>query len=212
MMFKEKIYLVVAVGTDIGKSFLVENLCRILPNSSAVKPIETGFDEGDNNSDSARILAALGFAISKKNLGEISPWRFSEAASPHFAAKNLGKEISFLEVKDFCQKKILAAKNRDQFFFIEAAGGLMTPINLQKTFLDLAAELKIPILLVTANYLGSISHTLCAIEALKSRKILVEKIIVNEALPSPLKPCESVSETIENFSGIEVITMKNLIS
>ena len=66
-MLKEKIYFVAAVGTDIGKTFLVENLCKILPKSSAIKPISSGFDDDSYESDCAKILSALGLENSKNN-------------------------------------------------------------------------------------------------------------------------------------------------
>lgn len=210
-MLKEKIYFVAAVGTDIGKTFLVENLCKILPKSSAIKPISSGFDDDSYESDCAKILSALGLENSKNNLDSISPWRFEEAASPHFAAQNSGTEIDFEAVKNFCHKKITEAEKENKFLFIEASGGVMTPINYDKTFLDLAAELKIPILLVTANYLGAISHTLCAIEALKTKKVVVEKIIVNENLPTDQKPSFTINQTIENFSAITTVSLKQFL-
>ncbi len=186
-MLRGKIYLVLGIGTDIGKTHLVENFCKILRQKkisvSAIKPVVSGFAENDQTSDPARILTALGLEISQKNLDSISPWRFAKAASPHVAGK-----INFSEIKNFCLEKILQARALDQFLFVEAAGGVMTPITEDKTFLDLASELEIPTLLVSANYLGSISHTLCAVEALRSKKIFVEKIVVNESCQSYLKP------------------------
>ncbi len=222
-MLKEKIYFIVGIGTDIGKTFLVENLCRNFPSAMAIKPIISGFKDDDENSDSAKILSVINNSqISLKSpferlrmtskLDDVSPWRFEEAVSPHFAAKNSGTEINFSDVKNFCQEKISLAKTNNQFLFIEAAGGVMTPINDEKTFLDLAAELKIPTLLVSANYLGSISHTLCAVTALKSRNVAIEKIIINEDLPTRLPPSLSPNQTIENFTKIEVISLKNLLA
>ena len=209
-MLKEKIYFIAAIGTDIGKTFLTENLCRILPNVMAIKPIASGFRSNDKNSDPVKILTALNLKISQKNLDEIAPWRFEKAVSPHFAGK-----INFAEVKKFCAKKIAQAKEENKFLFIETAGGVMTPLTDKKTFLDLIAELKIPVLLVSSNYLGSISHTLCAVQALKNKKIKVEKIIINEhflgqkkdSLANNLK----VAMTIENISGIKTITLQNFL-
>lgn len=194
-------FLIFGTGTDIGKSFLVENLCRILPKIAAIKPVCTGFDDADKNSDPARILTALGLEISKKNLDEISPWRYVETCSPHFVKE----EIDFDAVKNFCLKKIFNTNNKT--LLIEAAGGVMTPINNQKTFLDLAEELRIPVLLVAGNYLGAISHTLSAVEALRSRNVSVKNIIVNELVESKYL----VAETIKNFSGIETTTMKKFL-
>lgn len=194
-------YLVLGTGTDIGKSFLVENLCRISQNITAIKPVCTGFDDDDKNSDPARILSALKLEFSKKNLDQISPWRFAEPCSPHF----IKDQINFDEVVKFCQEKISEHKNKT--LLIEAAGGVMTPITDQKTFLDLADELKIPVLLVCGNYLGAISHTLSALEALRSKNIAVKTIIVNELNESKF----SITETIKNFSKIETMTMKEFL-
>ena len=87
-------YLILGTGTDIGKSFLVENLCRILPQVTAIKPVCTGFLHSDKNSDPARILTALKLEISEANLNEISPWLFSEPCSPHF----FDEQIDFFAV------------------------------------------------------------------------------------------------------------------
>jgi dethiobiotin synthetase len=201
-----KAYFITAIGTDIGKTFLVENICKTLPNAMAIKPIASGFCDGDEKSDSAKILKALSLENSLQNLNLITPWRFLEAVSPHFAG-----DINFEEVVKFCQQKIVAAKNANKTLFIEAAGGIMTPINNYKTFLDLAAELKISTLLVSANYLGSISHTLCALEALRARQIVVEKIILNDELPTVTKSTHDLLETLKNFSQVEVVLMKNFL-
>jgi dethiobiotin synthetase len=194
-------YLILGTGTDIGKSFLVENLCRILPEVTAIKPVCTGFLYSDKNSDPTRILTALNLEISEANLNEISPWRFAEPCSPHF----LDEQIDFFAIRNFCQKKILETGKKT--LLIEAAGGVMTPINNQKTFLDLATELKIPVLLVAGNYLGAISHTLSAVEALKSKGVVVKRIIVNEREESKW----SIVKTLKNFTGIEAVPMRELL-
>ncbi len=213
------IYFIAAIGTDIGKTFFVENICTILNKQkrkvAAIKPIASGFIKEDSNSDSAKILKALDRDISQENINSITPWRFEEAISPHIAAKNIGLEIDFLEVVNFCQAEILRSKKENSFLFIEAAGGIMTPINKDKTFIDLAFELKIPVLLLTANYLGSISHTLCAIEALKNKKIFVEKIIINDFLSNQKNSFisnEEMIKTIENFSKISAILLEDYLT
>jgi dethiobiotin synthetase len=210
-------FLVVAVGTDIGKTYLVEKLCQKRNSIKAIKPIASGFDDQDLNSDSARILTSMSQEINIKNINQISPWRFKEAASPHFAAENIGKEIDYLEVLKFCSQSIsqaISQTNSNQTLLIETAGGIMTPINYKKTFLDLAADLKIKVLLITANYLGSISHTLSVVECLKNKKIFIEKIIVNQNLPLILaeKKCQKINQTIEKMSGIPTTDLSDFIS
>lgn len=210
-MLKDKIYFIAGIGTDIGKTFTVEKLCKTLKNSSAIKPIASGFSDNDQMSDSAKILHSMGISHSSQPIDSITPWRFRDPISPHFAAEEASKTIDFMEVKAFCLQKIEQAKKDNQFLFIEAAGGVMTPINHSKTFLDLVAELHIPTLLVSANYLGSISHTLCAYNALSSRGVNVENIIINQGLPTIDESVRAIDQTIQNFSGVTTLTLEEFL-
>jgi len=199
-------FFITATGTDIGKSFYLQKLCREFKarrlNFSAIKPIISGFNIKDENNDSALILKALDLPNSKENLNKISPWRFKAAVSPNVAARLENKKIDLNEVINFCQNHINLAKESGTNLLIEGAGGIMTPINNKATYLDLMKALNIPVILVTGNYLGTISHTLTALEVLYHHKITVAKIILN---------CKDASidyqqnlENLQNFTGIEI--------
>ncbi len=188
-------YLIAGIGTEIGKTFFIENFCRFVKSRnqeiSAIKPIISGFDAKDQNSDSARILNSLGREFSIKNIDEISPWRFAKPVAPCFAISSSVEinpnsvlfeksgEINFEKLVEFCQKHIDFAKSKKQFLLIETAGGIMTPITFSQTFLDLSFRLKLPVLLISANYLGAISHTLTAIHAIKSQGLEIAGVFIN---------------------------------
>ena len=176
-------FFITATGTDIGKTFILENICRqLLKNGkkvTAIKPIISGFQDDDPSSDSAKILTILGLDLNQKNLDSISPYRFKAPLSPNIAANLENKNIDFEELVKFCQNKIDQAKQNNSYLFIEGAGGVMTPINNDKTFADLISELKIPTILVVGNYLGTISHTLTSIKAMQAHNIKVSQIILN---------------------------------
>lgn len=220
LLLNEKQYFIASIGTDAGKTFLVENLCHIALQKQqeilAIKPVISGFIKDDKNSDSSKILQALGLENSLENLESISPWRFSEPISPNFAAKLEKREVNFAKLTNFCTKKINIAKKNDKFLLIESAGGIMTPISDKKTFLDLAIELKLPILLVSNNYLSSISHSLCTIKAIKSHNLTIKNIIVNQNAkinkdnPSLLEQ-EQVIKIIESFANIETLSMEKFL-
>ena len=54
----------------------------------------------------------------------------------------------------------------------------MVPINNEgDLYIDLIQQFKLPVILVSMHYLGSINHTLLSIEALKSRNIQIEGIV-----------------------------------
>ena len=181
-------FFITATGTDIGKSFYLQKLCQEYRAKKqkfhAIKPIISGFDFEDNNNDTALILKSLELENNLKNLDKISPWRFKNPLAPNIAASLENKEIKFEEVVNFCQKQIKLAQGSAINLLIEGAGGVMTPITNNHTFLDLMKILQIPVILVTGDYLGTISHTLCAIRALESENIKIAKIIFNQKDPN----------------------------
>ncbi len=179
-------YLIASTGTDLGKTYFISEICKYLLKNNisceAIKPVASGFVDGDLASDSAKILQSLNQNISSKNIDKITPWRFEQPLAPSVAAKMAKKNINFIELVEFCQKNIKRSQKNDNFLFIETAGGIMTPINEKYNFLDLAEALEIPVLLIVGNYLGTISHTLTAIEALKARRIQLAKLIINSKI------------------------------
>ncbi len=200
-------FFITATGTDIGKTFILEKICRKLIKDGqkidAIKPIISGFKDDDPNSDSAKILKILGQDLTKNNLDKISPYRFSAPLSPNIAAALEHKNIDFSELIKFCQDKIIEAKKNNNYLFIEGAGGVMTPVNDHKTFADLIFELKIPAILVTGNYVGTISHTLTTIKALQAHNIEIAQIIFN-CKDSKIGAAENI-KTLRNFTDVEII-------
>lgn len=216
-MLKSKIYFVAAIGTDIGKTFFVTKICQSLRDKKkmvlAIKPVASGFFIDDLASDSAKILQSLDIEITPQNIAAITPWRFEAAVSPHLAARFEGRQINFDEVVDFCKSKIATAKNNDEFLFIEAAGGVMTPLCEDKTFLDLAKELQVPILLVSASYLGSISHTLCAIASIRGSGLEIEKVVINDydKICDSSLSADDMIEAVEKFGRVRAQKMAQVI-
>jgi len=178
-----KIFFITGTGTDVGKSFYLQKLIKYYKKNNikfnAIKPVISGFDINDHENDSSLILKSLNLNINIENLNKISPWRFKEPVSPNIACKLENQEINFDDIVEFCQNSIKYAKNNNQNLLIEGAGGIMTPINDQFTYLDLMKSLKIPVILVTLSYLGTISHTLSAIKCLEDEDIEINRIILN---------------------------------
>jgi dethiobiotin synthetase len=109
------------------------------------------------------------------------------------AAEDEGKNIDFKTLTTFCQEK----RNTD-YLLIEGAGGIMSPIGKTHTVLDWIEALDYEIILITGSYLGSISHTLTAYEAIAARKLKLHSLIVNESETSPVSP-ERIVLTIKRF-------------
>ena len=56
----------------------------------------------------------------------------------------------------------------------------MVPIEKTKTILDLMKDLNSKVVLVVGNYLGSVSHTLSAIQNLQHANLQIINIIINK--------------------------------
>ena len=53
-------------------------------------------------------------------------------------------------------------------------------IEKEKTILDLIVDLRIPVILVVGNYLGSVSHTLSVVKNIQFSKLNIINIIINQ--------------------------------
>ena len=204
IMLTAQNYLVLGIGTDIGKTFLVENICRNFPKFFAIKPLISGFDDPEN-SDSGKILKSLNIQINTKNLDNISPWRFEKPVSPNFISN-----IDLNEIIDFCKNKIEYCNHNNLSLLIEGVGGVMSPINKKNNFLDVAEILQLPIILVISNYLGAISHTLTAIKSIESQNLKIDKIIANNHMNMPISMNEFI-DCLKDFVNYEIENIENFL-
>lgn len=167
-------FSIASCGTDIGKTFvtcaLVEALLAKNKHVQALKPVISGMHEMPLEvTDSGRLLQALGRDVSHDTIADISPWQFQAPLAPSIAARQENKQFQTKEVLHWCHTRI--AEQPGAITFIEGAGGVMAPLNDTHTMRDLYAALNLPVILVVGCYLGSISHALTALEALRQTKI-----------------------------------------
>ena len=133
----------------------------------ALKPVVSGYDPSVvETSDPAVLLAALGRPVAADEVERIAPWRFRAPLSPDLAAARENRAIDFAELIAFSRRAVEAEKG---MLFIEGVGGIMLPLDADRTVLDWMAALQIPVLLVVGGYLGTISHTLTALDVLAQR-------------------------------------------
>ncbi len=197
-------YFVTATGTDLGKTYV---LCRILAQLrsrgvrvQALKPVLSGFDASDPAStDSGRLLLAQGLPVNEETISAITPWRFVPPLSPDMAAARAGVTVSLDEVERFCRK----AEASHEPLFVEGAGGVMSPLGSDFLNIDLMVRLKAKAILVCGGYLGTISHTLTALAALKARDVPVAAIVLSGAGTLPV-PLEETRQSLQRFQSVPV--------
>lgn len=187
---------ITATGTEVGKTYVAASLIghfrQMGRTVEAIKPVVSGFDPAQSaSSDPGVLLRALGFPATPESIEGISPWRFRAPLSPDLAARREGRSIDVDNVIAFCRSAI--ARRRD-LLLIEGVGGIMVPLDDERTILDVMMALQLPVVLVAGSYLGTISHTLTALDSLYRRDMNVLAIIVNETPGSSVSLDDTVAE------------------
>lgn len=193
---------VTATGTEIGKTFITAALIHELRRRGravdALKPVVSGFDPAEQTtSDPGVLLDALGRKPTREALDRMSPWRFAAPLSPDMAANREGRRIDFDALLGFSRRSIDAAPDTS---LIEGVGGLMVPLDERHTVLDWIAALRVPALLVCGSYLGTVSHSLTALDVLTRRHVAIKAAVINESPGSSVGLRETI-ETIRRFAG-----------
>jgi dethiobiotin synthetase len=155
--------IIAGIHTGIGKTVCSTIICEAL-GYDYFKPVQAGdLDQSDS--------MFVKKNISNKNC-TIHPeaYRLKIAASPHYAAAKEGIEIAPGSIQ---------LPETTHPLVVETAGGIMSPLGPQYLMIDLIEELKLPAVLVSENYLGSINHTLMTFTCLKSRGIRIAGIVFN---------------------------------
>jgi len=203
---------ITATGTDIGKTFVTAGLIRHIRGSggaiAAVKPIVSGFDpEAWQESDPAVLLAALGRPVVLAEVERISPWRFKAPLSPHLASAREGRTIVFRDVVEFCRKSIAVDRG---MVLIEGIGGIMVPLDDRHTVLDIMSMLRIPAILIAGSYVGTISHTLSALEVMARRNLDIAAVVISASEGSAASLEDTVASIAQFADAIDVIGLPRL--
>ena len=86
----------------------------------------------------------------------------------------------------------------------------MVPLDERHTVLDWMSALRLPVILVTGSYLGTISHTLTALHVLTQRNLSAAAIVVSET-PGSTVPLDDTVASIRPFADmIDVIALPRL--
>lgn len=166
------------IDTDAGKSyatgFLAKKLIDEGKNVITMKFIQTGNQDYSEDIDIHRRI--MDIDMQPVDIDHTTaPVIFSYPCSPQLAAQIDGREID-LTLIDNCADKL---DNQYDITLIEGAGGLMVPLTDTFWTIDYPASRDIPTALVTNGRLGSISHTLLALEALRIKQIPIEYLLYN---------------------------------
>lgn len=158
-------YFITGTDTHVGKTLISCALLRGFSGQGArvvgMKPVAAGCDEQDMNED-VRLLRAASNVLATR--GQINPYCFARAVSPHLAARFVGVRINLERmVESYSELAALA-----DVVVVEGAGGFRVPLNEQQDGADLAKALNLPVILVVGMRLGCLNHTLLTVESVSA--------------------------------------------
>ncbi len=198
-----KTLFITSSGTEIGKTYVTVGLIGALRARGigvrALKPLITEFTpQTAPGSDTALILKALGEPVNDATLAACSPWRYAAALAPDMAAAREGKTVPYDDVVAFCAAQ--RAANPNDVLIVEGAGGVLVPVDDTHTMRDLMVAVSATPIVVVGSYLGTISHTLTAVEALERSGLPPMAVVVSES-PDAGIPLDETCAAIRRFLG-----------
>src|ERR671920_216325 len=193
---------ILVTGTDIGvgKTWVACALARALREAGrqvvAIKPVETGCSgQPGKGEDGVRLARATGQSQPAHAI-----IRLPDSIAPVLSSERAGAEIDF----DALVLKIERFAESADYAIVEGAGGLLAPVTWEWNMADVARTLGAGALVVAADRLGTINHTLLTLSALELAGIPCAGVVLTTP-EMPDQTSGSNAAAIARLSGIERI-------
>jgi dethiobiotin synthetase len=189
-------------GTDtgVGKTHTAAMIVRALraagQNVGVYKPAGSGCSRDPQSGELVceDALALWRAAGEPGELTQVCPQRFAAALTPHRAAEAEGRTLDAALVR----RGLDVWRERD-VVIVEGAGGLFSPLGTDELNIDVAAEFGFPIVIVTANRLGTIHATLATLHAAVRYRddVRIAGVVLNELDGNPDDDASRMSNAAE---------------
>lgn len=189
---------VTGTDTGIGKTVVSAALAALAREEglevAVMKPVETGVERGDPDSDAVLLRRAAG---GSDPLKLVCPIVLPEPLAPSVAARRAGREVK-LDLLDHAFETISESQD---LIVVEGAGGILVPVTLGVGFDALFRRWSLEVVIVAGNRLGVLNQTLLTVQAARSAGLEIRGIVLNELAPEP----SSVSEETNRFTLTELL-------
>lgn len=176
---------ITATDTDAGKTVVTCAIAAALRSAGVkvgvCKPIATGCRHEREGLVNADAEALAHFADCRLPLDVINPVRYHPPLAPAVAAEKAKKPVDFEAIADSLRR----LDGEHDVLLVEGIGGIMVPLDEQRTVLDLAAMIGYPILVVTRPGLGTLNHTALTCGAIAQRGLRLAGLVINGYNPEP---------------------------
>jgi len=175
---EHSVIAVTGIDTGIGKTVVTGLLGRWLLGQGrkviTQKLVQTGCAGLAEDILVHRQLMGTGI-LAEDHQGLTCPYVFAKPCSPHLAASLVAQRID----PEVIRQATAALAARYDTVLLEGAGGLLVPLTDDLTFLDYLEQEAYPLIVVSSSRLGSINHTLSALEMARMRGLRILGILYN---------------------------------
>ncbi len=169
---------ITGTDTDVGKTWVGSQLAAHLFQHgfdlTVKKPVESGCPSREGQlipADATQYFHAL---KQTQSLESICPYRFKAPLAPVQAARLEHIRINAQQLLVVCTAK------EEEYLLVEGAGGFYSPMTEDGLNADLAAALKLPVLLVAEDKLGCLNHILLTQRAVEAAGLSLSAIVLNQ--------------------------------
>lgn len=172
---------VTGTDTNVGKTWMTCRLIRAVSRRGfkvgAYKPVCTGSVElSDGRSSGWEDVERLFWSLEGEYPRQrICPQCFAAPLAPPAAAAEEGRQVDEPLLCD----GIDWWRDRVDLLVVEGVGGWKCPLTASATIADFALQLGFPVLIVAANRLGVLSHSLLTVESVQLAGLRVAGIVLN---------------------------------
>lgn len=174
---------ITGTDTDVGKTIitcgLIQFFNQIGVKSYGVKPVCCGGTE-----DLDMIAAANPSRLPQKTL---NPLYLKEPAAPQSIQSAIPPLI---EVTQPLQEA------PGELTIVEGAGGWKVPVSNEWGMEALAVSLSLPVIIVVANKLGALNHTLLTVQAIQAVKLPILGFFLNTLEETPYSHAQSTNKAV----------------
>jgi dethiobiotin synthetase len=166
---------VTGTDTGVGKTFVVSRIVAALRKQGVdavgMKPICCG--------DRADAEALHRASESSASINDINPIWLRTPAAPYTAAMIEGRTIDLALIHESFDRLC----SSHQRVIVEGVGGWRVPIARDYFVSDLARDFALPVIVMVANRLGAINHTLLTVDSIRASGLVCAGIILNQLAP-----------------------------
>ena len=176
------------VGKTVIAAALVRTLCAQGLRAVGMKPVAAGVEPNAAvNADVAALAAADGAAVAWRDR---NPYAFAPPIAPHLAADAAGVRIELATIAAAYARIATDA----EAIIVEGAGGALVPLDEGVDMLDIASQLRLPVLVVVGMRLGCLNHALLTAQAIAARGLTLVGWVANRIDPAMRSGDDNVAD------------------